>query len=308
MTTDDAPRLINTPGVYDIPIDAYIRDPVEGGSLSRSGAKKLLPPSCPAKYRYEIDHPPTETKEQALGQIAHRFVLGAGPEVVVVSGPSYAPDEWRTNEAKDAVKEVRESGGLPVRPKHYEQMGEMVAALRKHPLAARLLDPGNGDAEQALIWRDDDHGIWRRALLDLLPVATPGRMKIPDYKTITSADAESISRAIHSYRYHMQGVWYAEAVVALGLAEEAELVLVFQEIDPPYLVNVVEMDQPTLDVGRFLVRQAIEVYKDCRARDVWPGYGNGEVEIVGLPPWVERQFETEIGAADLAAHMAKAGG
>ena len=34
-----------TAGVYDIPEDLYHRDPVPGGSLSCSGAKKLLPPS-----------------------------------------------------------------------------------------------------------------------------------------------------------------------------------------------------------------------------------------------------------------------
>jgi len=33
---------VTEPGVYDIPEDAYHRDPVKGGSLSYSGAKKLL--------------------------------------------------------------------------------------------------------------------------------------------------------------------------------------------------------------------------------------------------------------------------
>jgi hypothetical protein len=52
------PALITEPGVYDIAEDHYHADPVPGGSLSNSGAKKLLPPSCPAKFAYEREHPP----------------------------------------------------------------------------------------------------------------------------------------------------------------------------------------------------------------------------------------------------------
>ena len=45
-------------GVYDgMDEDAYHADPVPGGSLSASGAKLLLPPSCPALYHYRRDHP-----------------------------------------------------------------------------------------------------------------------------------------------------------------------------------------------------------------------------------------------------------
>ena len=47
------PALISADelGVYDLPAAAYHRDPVEGGSLSASGAKKLMPPSCPALFK-----------------------------------------------------------------------------------------------------------------------------------------------------------------------------------------------------------------------------------------------------------------
>lgn len=38
---------ITEPGVYDLPAEVYHADPVEGGSLSSTGARKLLPPSCP---------------------------------------------------------------------------------------------------------------------------------------------------------------------------------------------------------------------------------------------------------------------
>ncbi len=73
------------PGVYDIPEGAYFADP----ALSCSGAKLLLPPSCPALFRYRQDHP--EHKDVFdFGSAAHKMVLGAGPPIALVDAP-----DWR---------------------------------------------------------------------------------------------------------------------------------------------------------------------------------------------------------------------
>ncbi|MGW9447058.1 hypothetical protein, partial [Bacillus mobilis] len=59
MTATDERTLsaITRPGVYDgIPEAVYHRDPVPGGSLSSSGARKLLAPSCPALFKYDQEH------------------------------------------------------------------------------------------------------------------------------------------------------------------------------------------------------------------------------------------------------------
>ena len=45
------PIVITEPGVYDVPFDEYLRDPVPGGSLSTSGARLLLD-TCPAIFDY----------------------------------------------------------------------------------------------------------------------------------------------------------------------------------------------------------------------------------------------------------------
>src|SRR4051794_32399270 len=87
------------PGVYDdMPVAAYHADPVPGGSLSCSGAKKLLPPSCPALYAWERDNPPAPTTTFELGHAAHQRVLGVGPEIVVVDA-----ETWNTNAVKAEV-------------------------------------------------------------------------------------------------------------------------------------------------------------------------------------------------------------
>lgn len=284
--TSTAPAM--TPGVYEISEEDYHRDPVPGRSLSSSGARKLLPPSCPALFRHELFNPPTPSKEFDLGHAAHRLVLGAGQDFVVVNKP-----DWKSSAARAARKEAHEAGCVPLLAHEHAQVRAMADALRRHPVAAGLFAPGRGLPEQTLIWQDGPSGIWRRARLDWLPHPTPNRMIIADYKTTRSAEPAAIQRAVHSYGYHCQASWYLDGVVELGLADAPAMVFVFQEKEPPYLVTLVELDSMALHVGRSLNRRAINLYRECVETDTWPGYSD-EIALVTLPVWAENRFLQEI--------------
>lgn len=275
---------ITVAGVYDIPADVYHADPVEGGSLSSSGARKLLPPHCPAIYRHERDNPPTTTKAFDLGHAAHKLVLGVGPELVRIDA-----DKWLTDKVKAEVAEVRAGGNVPLKPDEYDTVQMMAAALRAHPYAGRLFQQGR--AEQALIWTDRESGIWRRALLDWLPDRGPGRMIIPDYKTCRSADPETLQRSMWDYGYHQQAAWYLDGVRTLGLGDgTAVFVFVFQEKTPPYLVTVAQPSAFAVTVGRGLNRGAIEIYRACTESGRWPGYTD-DVAVIPLPPYIENRYK-----------------
>ena len=73
----------------------YHGDPVPGGSLSSTGARKLLPPSCPALFRWQQDHP-VHKDVFDFGSAAHRLVLGAGPEIALLDY-----DNMRTKAAQE---------------------------------------------------------------------------------------------------------------------------------------------------------------------------------------------------------------
>ena len=88
--------IIDQPGIYDIPEDQYHRDPVPGGSLSASGAKKLLADGGPARYRHQLDEPEAPSEDMEFGTAAHKLVLGVGAPLVEVKA-----DNWRGNDAKD---------------------------------------------------------------------------------------------------------------------------------------------------------------------------------------------------------------
>lgn len=277
------------PGVYNMPEDVYHRDPVPGGSLSSSGARKLLPPSCPALFKYEQDHPRPPKKTFDYGTAAHQLVLGSGPGIVVVDA-----DSWRTDAAKAQAADARADGKVPLLAHEWQPVKAMADALREHPVASALFDPNHGKPEQSLFWQDERTGVWRRARLDWLPDPRPGqRLIIPDYKTTVSAAPDDLQKSIANYGYHQQSATYIDGARALNLADEkAAFVFVFQQKTPPYLVTVVQLDTVALQVGRFLNRQAIDIYAECKRTGRWPGFSD-DIEILPLPPWVERQYAHE---------------
>lgn len=270
-----------TTGVYDdIPEDVYHSDPVPGGSLSSTGARLLLQPGGPAKYRWQQDHPAPAKRVFEIGSAAHQVVLGAGPELVRIDA-----DEWRSKDIKAQVADVRARGAIPLKPAEYQMVHDMADAIRRHPLTKTLFDPTNGVPERTIIWQDDQTGVWRRARLDWLPNPSGGRLVIADYKTAADASPAGVRKAIAARGYHLQDPWYRDAVVAADLADDPLFVFVFQEKTPPYLVNVVALEPDDVQAGREKNRQALELYATCAATGVWPGYCEHEINPIRLPGW-----------------------
>lgn len=279
MTTTAEPAAGTTvePGVYDIPAELYHSDPIPGGSLSSTGARKLAT-QCPAKFRYWLDHPEPPKKTLDLGTAAHALVLDDGPELVLVDAP-----RWDSAAIKAEVAAIREAGALPLKRHELDQVTDMAAALRNDPEAAALLEPGSGVAEQSAFWASD--GVWRRARFDWL--RHDGQ--IVDYKTARSCRREDLERTFNEHGYPQQQEWYLDAAVAFGLADpEKPFQFVLQEKEPPYLVVVTTCDPTARGIGRHLNQVALNTYAICRESGEWPGYLPNP--MVSLPPWVERQY------------------
>ena len=276
-----------TPGVYDIPEADYFS---ATGVLSCSGAKLLLPPNCPALFRYRQDHP-EHKKAWDFGSAAHRLVLGQGADFVIIDAENY-----RTKAAQQARDEARAHGAAPVLPHEHAQVLAMAEAIRRHPIAGPLLDPARGgQPERSLFWEDEQTGVPRRCRVDWLPEAGRGRYVVTDYKTCEHADQESVTKAIGNYGYYQQDRWYLDGVRALGLDDDPAFVFVFQEKNAPYLVNVAQIDAPEdWAKGDARNRHAIERFRDCTETGVWPGYEADTADgitYITLPPWAARAPE-----------------
>lgn len=275
------------PGVYDDLTDAsYHADP----ALSSSGARRLLPPSCPARFKWERDHGRPEKRQYDFGRAAHGLVLGIGAPVVIVDAA-----DWRTKGAKAQRDEAYAAGHVPILAAEWTQVEGMARALLEHPIASELLDPATGRAEVSLFWHDDRHDVDKRARLDWLPQDDDGRLIVPDYKTTLSAEPRHVEKSFWTYGYHQQAAFYIDGIRALDLADEVGFVFIFQEKTPPYLITVVEPDQESLAIGRAVNDRAAEVFAECTATDTWPAYTD-DIETVSLPEWMVRDFIKESAA------------
>ncbi|MEU0992322.1 PD-(D/E)XK nuclease-like domain-containing protein [Streptomyces sp. NPDC005953] len=277
------PGLIAEPGLYpSITTEQYHADPVEGGSLSSTGARRLLA-TCPAIYRHEQEQPKQPKHHFDIGHAAHRLVLGDGPELVELD---FA--DWRTKDARAERDAVRAGGAVPLLPDDYRMVHAMADALREHPIAAALFDPSRGRPEQTLIWRDQPTGAMCRARLDWLPDPRSGRLIIPDYKTCRSADPRVLNRAMDEFGYHQQDDWYRAGAKAVGIADDtAAFVFVCQEKTAPYVITVFEPDMNSRRIAAAKNRRALQIYTECAATGRWPGYADNEIAYLSLPPWAE---------------------
>lgn len=278
---------ITAPGVYELDANAYHADPVEGGSLSSSGARTITS-RCPAIFNHRRQHPEF-SDEMDLGSLAHWKILGAGPEIVVIDGGN-----WRKKADQEARDDARARGAVAVLAKDMDKADAMAAAVAAHPIASHMFNPERGKPEQTLIWQDVESGVWCRALVDWLPHATDGRMILADYKTGRSSQPEKWAKSAVDFGYAQQDDWYSAGAKAVGLDPDPAFVFVVQETEAPYLVTVIELDAEAKAIGAHLNRQAITTYAECVAADRWPGYHDNDIKLTPLPGWYTRQFEDEI--------------
>lgn len=271
------------PGLhFDLPDVDYHGHPT---SLSKSGAMKLLPPSCPAKFKASLGVQEYK-KVYDIGSAAHELALGIGPGIAVIPATSRFKVDQVAH--REALEQARAEGKTPVTEEQYELVQAMAKALREDPEAAPFFE-GPGEAEVSAFWRDANTDVLRRARFDWLPEADGTRLVIPDYKTADSADHQTWAKKAADYGYEMQAAWYTDAAIALELDPDPEFVFIVQEKVEPYLVSVIRLDADALQIGRYRNRQALEIYAECTATNHWPGYGSNL--SLALPTWHLIQHE-----------------
>lgn len=265
--------------------------------LSASGIKKLLPPSCPAKFKAAMDAGEEYKAEFDFGKVAHSLVLGQGAqfEVVMVTakdGTASEAETYKPPSAQAHRDEIRAVGKVPILAKHLEIAQAMAARIREHEVAAALFK--DGAAEVSALWDDPDTRVPCRARFDWLPEAKAKRRTfIPDYKTATSAHPDKFAKAVAEYGYHLQQEHYLDAARFLALGNDPMFLFVVQEKDPPFEVNVIPLDADAAKTGRALNDRARRLFAECTATGHWPGYTPDDqvAEPIALPGYYAYQIE-----------------
>ncbi len=286
---------ITEPGIYNLTHKQYHDDPVPGGSLSSTGARKLTPPDgCPARFDYWRRHGEPERKRSLnLGQVAHSELLGVGPEVVIIDF-----DNYRKAAAQDQRDEAYAAGKVPLLVEEMNTVQDMMLVLLEHEHAAKFYDRRNGTPEQSMFWQDPVFGITRRSRFDMLcHLRHPetGQQFIPEYKTTSRpAHPHRFMNSIIDHGYHQQAAWCCDALRGVGLVRPGDpeplVSFIVQEVDPPYIVTVIECDREKIDWGRRLNVLAMRDYVDCSITKVWPTYSSGVMQLPPLAPYVKDRY------------------
>jgi len=245
------------------------------GSLSQSGAKLLL--RAPALFRHEQQNP-THKKVWNFGTAAHAHILGRGIEAVYV-----APfDDWRTKQAGIERDIAHDEGLSPILPKDWEVVCQMADKLSEHTLAMRLLSDGLPEISAFAL--DQETGVMRRGRFDWL-----GKTILSDYKSAATCDPRAFARSAPDYGHDVQAAWYLDLAAELGHPAEA-FAFIVQMKEPPYLVEVVELDADSVDRGRRRYRRALQIFRDCTDSGIWPGYqSSDDFTTVRVPEWALRE-------------------
>ena len=280
---------ITEPGIYDyLSMEQYHLDPVPGGSLSSSGARKLLDPGCPALFHYERQHPTPPTDAMEFGTALHTVVLGTGTPIDVVDAKS-----WQGKAAQAERAEIRAAGRVPLLPHDFQMVHAMAAKLRRHPLAAALFNPERGMPERSLFWRDQETGVMCRARPDWLPEPVEGeRLLVPDLKSTGTVDEESLARTIATFSYYQQADFYENGIRALGIADDVAFLLVFISRKPPHLIRIVGVPDIEQMIAAARNKRAIELFAKCTKSGEWPDFGTDITEI-NTPGWAQSRDASE---------------
>lgn len=270
------PRLVE-----DMPDVEYHAHP----ALSATQMKQLI--KAPAIYRWWKDNPPEHKDHFDFGKAAHRRVLGVGEAVRVLDFK-----DWRTKAAQEAKAKAYADGVVPILAADDERIEAMAQALREHPVARYLFQPGEGRAELSAFWTDEETGIELRCRFDWMPNPVEGRrLIVSDLKTAASSEPDPWLRSAANFGYAIQQEQYLEGVRATGLGDpDSRYVFAVVEKEPPYLVTVVQLDEDAERIGRHLRREAISRLVECTKSGHWPGYSDDVVQG-SLPAYYVNQFE-----------------
>jgi hypothetical protein len=264
--------------------------------LSSTEARLIL--ESPAKYRWKKDHPPliAPSKKFDVGSAVHANVLGTGYEVVVIPDDLLASNgAISTAAAKAFVEEVRAAGKIPMKSVDFEPIDAQAKAVLAHP-GARQLFAQAGDAEVSVFADDPVTGVACRGRFDFLPtdfvLGAPSRVAV-DLKTAADASPDGFTKSIANYNYDVQRDWYL-SILRWLTGEDAEMVFVVVEKEPPFLVGVYQLPTVWTEMGAAKARRAREVFAESVTSGVWPGYGD-TVQLLSPPTWLLFQHEERFG-------------
>lgn len=302
--------LIKSPGLYrEFDGDAYFADPCPAPSLSQSVAKilieqsplhaKMAHPRLAPPVEDDDDEPEKYVKALAIGNAAHKLMLGRGKMIAVLEF-----DDFKKKVAQEAKQEAIAAGCEPILKKHHEVAERMVLAARGQLSLIEGCERAfrEGDAEVVVAACED--GLWLRSMIDWI---TPDLREVWDLKTSgMSASPYNTGKLMASAGWHLQAAMHERILDAIDPqnAGRRRFLYVCQENEAPYAITVNEIGEAALTIGRKMIDYAANVWRRCLETGYWPAY---PLRIIRpeLPAWHETSWlSREVAEEDVRLKIA----
>lgn len=275
------------PGIHTIDAKQYHGDPSEKPSLTASIADKLVNQTplhaWHAHPRLNPDFKREEKSTFDIGTIAHSLILeGDVTKVHVIDAT-----DWRKKAVQEERDEARARGKVPILAPDWDRVLDMVGAVKLQ--LGRREDEiplfTDGKPEQTLVW--EERGITCRARLDWL---RDDHLAIDDLKT-TGRSANPLEwnrNTLWGIGADLQVAFYLRGLEKLT-GTKAQWRYVICETAAPYAISVLSPAPSMLELGAQKVERAIELWRECLAKDQWPGYPT-PIYYAEPPPYIELQW------------------
>ena len=232
--------------------------------------------TCPARYKWDTEHPKEQTDAMWWGEVVHTAVLEPELWDSTIAVPPHSFDR-RTKAGKELAAEFeRESAGkIVLAPEDADQVRRMADAVRKHPAAGFLLElPGRREASYT--WTDPATGLECKTRPDW---HSGDRRIVVDVKTTRDASRVEFAKSIANLDYHVQAAWNQDAIGA------EQFITIAVENVRPFAVAVYPASGGMIAAGQRRIEAAMTLLAECWKSGRWPGYGDLVQEPIELPGW-----------------------
>lgn len=268
----------------DVGLKISNREYREHEGISSTDLKKMA--QSPAHFRYWKDHPQEDTPALLFGRAAHKYMLEKDDffnEFAVAQNidrrTKAGKEEWSLFVEQSKGKDIISSDD-------FETILEMHKALYDTPFVSRLL---SGVRESSYFNRDEKTGLIMKCRPDCLTEIGSDHLLI-DYKTCSDASSDAFMKDAIKLMYDLQMAYYKDNVDKKTGFNHG-VVFIAQEKKPPYLVNVLEANEYFIKSGRDMYRTYLDEYADCLETCNWYGYMKDGINTLGLPNWLQKQYE-----------------
>ena len=282
--------MADTEKIYEEMSNAEYR---QREGLASSDIKRMMKSMATWKYFKDNPQENADTPSLKFGRAYHKFCLEPYDfENEYAVSPKV---DRRTKEGKEEyAKFLVEAGDKEVIDEEtFDKLQKMQEVLYATPYVKKLI---TGEHEKSFFWTDEKYGIPMKIRPDSFGKFGSQNV-ITDLKTAKCAETSAFMRDALKFNYDIQAVHYIEGMKALT-GEDYKFVFVVQEVEQPYLVNVLEADEYFLRNGYEVRDEMLKTYKRCLETGEYPGYlgfteDKNFINLLSVPNWIRQAMDSE---------------